>query len=331
MGATILMLDLSFKRSQNFCSHNLLVLWLALVIFLITDDVIGVLALGSTDGVMSRLQTAQCEMQVSVGRIPGTAMPSDWAASGAKLSFNLEVEFCREACANPFEMAKERLLSASAEATKQSRSRTSTSSDIKLVEPLNDPTFVSTSGTQHILVKDGAYACTLQNLQSQQYALRFCLDFPEGALRNDVELPAERVYFLSTCWIVDNEAGLERARSRYRELQTRLKDIQTEISSLQSASSGFLGQVLGLRQMTLLVEKKNALLTQLNDLEQSYPLQEPDMQSAKKLLEGPNGLTFAKDGVIAVKRFAGAMDTREQYHWIGTFSITEFFEELDEQ
>jgi len=50
-------------------------------------------ALG-TDSVMARIKTAQCALQVNVGRIPGTAMPKDWAASGARLGFLLEVEFC---------------------------------------------------------------------------------------------------------------------------------------------------------------------------------------------------------------------------------------------
>jgi len=56
-------------------------------------------------------------------------------------------------------------------------------------------------------------------------------------------------------------------------------------------------------------------------------LQETTQQT---LLEGPNDLLFVKEGVIAVKRFRGAMETREQYHWVGTFSIQEFFEDLDE-
>jgi len=44
-------------------------------------------------------------------------------------------------------------------------------------------------------------------------------------------------------------------------------------------------------------------------------------------MRGPNDIMFAKEGVIAVKRLRGAMGTREQYHWIGTFTYNEFFED----
>ena len=83
-------------------------------------------------------------------------MPEDWAASGAKLGFNLEVEFCDDPCAD-YEMTKERLLQGTAVATKNNVLR-STSSSLKACEPLNEPTFVSTSGTQTIKVTEGAYA-----------------------------------------------------------------------------------------------------------------------------------------------------------------------------
>lgn len=57
---------------------------------------------------LSRLQDIQCELLLSIGRIPGTAMPADWAASGAKLGLTLELEFTNEQC--DYEMSKERLL-----------------------------------------------------------------------------------------------------------------------------------------------------------------------------------------------------------------------------
>mmetsp|Transcript_29311 Transcript_29311/g.42535 ORF Transcript_29311/g.42535 Transcript_29311/m.42535 type:complete len:82 (+) Transcript_29311:238-483(+) len=81
--------------------------------------------------------------------------------------------------------------------------------------------------------------------------------------------------------------------------------------------------------MTLLVEKKNSVEQQLVELERTYPLQVADMiQPPQELLEGPKGLCFVKNGVIAVKRHRGAMGTRGQYHWVGTFSISEFFDDL---
>jgi len=230
---------------------------------------------------------------------------------------------------------------ATATATPQRQRQT-----IKAVEPLNDPTFVTARGQQTIEVTEGAYGCDLQNFQSQQYALRFFLDFPEGAKRNDVELPAERIYFIASCWIVE-EAATERARNRHNELWERRSALQDQILELSAAMEerGIVGKAMGLRQMTACVEQKKALEDQLAELEQAYPLQEPDMittatatttdasapQRRREFLEGPKGLLFDKNGVIAVKRFRGPMDTREQYHWVGTFSFVEFFEDLDEE
>ena len=281
-------------------------------------------ALG-TDSVMARIKTAQCALQVNVGRIPGTAMPKDWAASGARLGFLLEVEFCDE-LPSDYQMTKERLLlGGGSRSPGPDRQPPAT---VRAVEPLNDPTFISTAGQQVIKVTEGAYGCELQNLSSQQYGFRFFLDFPDGAVRNDVTLPAERIYFMSSCWI-KNEPSLQRAQLRYNELEQNLANVRTEIAKLEaeSKSSGIFGKALNLRQMTMLVEKKQSIEAQLYDLERTYPLQETTQQT---LLEGPNDLLFVKEGVIAVKRFRGAMETREQYHWVGTFSIQEFFEDLDE-
>ncbi|CAB9502199.1 expressed unknown protein [Seminavis robusta] len=267
-------------------------------------------ALGS-DSFLKRLETAQCALQVSVGRIPGTAMPPEWAASGAKLGFLLEMEFCPEPCADYQIMTKERLLG--------TRSK-------KAVEVLNDPSFVSAKGTEQIVVRtQGAYGVELQDLAARQYGVRFFLDFPEGAMRNDVELPAERIYFISTAWIAD-QPSMDRARQRQEELTQKLQDMDDEMVQIEEQSTGVLAKAMGLRQSAKLWEKRDQLQAQLEQLEQTYPL-----QGQLQLVEGPNDLLFAKEGVIAVKRMRGAMGTREQYHWVGTFAYDEFFEDEDDE
>lgn len=295
------------------------------IVFILSNVQYRAEALANND-VMSRIKNAQCALQVSVGRVPGTAMPEEWAASGAKLGFLLEVEFGDESCSS-FDMTKERLLLGTATATKGAiRPPTAT---LKAVEPLNEPTFISTSGLQTIKVTEGAYGCNPEDLQAQQYGFRFFLDFPEAAVRNDVELPTERIYFLSSCWI-KNEQSFQRAQQRYDELKESLVEIQREISKVQvdSQSKGILGRAMNLRETAVLVDKKKNAQTLLRELEQTYPLEETTQQ---ELLEGPNDLLFVKKGMIAVKRFRGAMETREQYHWVGTFSFQEFFEDLDEE
>eukprot|EP00984_Skeletonema_dohrnii_P022360 scaffold11487_cov172-Skeletonema_dohrnii-CCMP3373.AAC.2 len=59
----------------------------------------------STTPLLTRLQDIQCELALSIGRIPGTAMPPEWAASGAKLGLTLELEFSNEPA--DYEMNKE--------------------------------------------------------------------------------------------------------------------------------------------------------------------------------------------------------------------------------
>ena len=265
-----------------------------------------VLALVAGDGLLSRIETAQCELLVSVGRIPGTAMPPEWAASGARLGFPLEVEFTNEACTE-YEMTKERLLGTSGR-------------NIRSVEPLNEPTFISRKGQEKVKVTPGAYGCELQQVEAQQYKFRFFLDFPEGATRNDVVLPAERIYFLTSCWIEDDRV-LERAKQRQKQLEASLQEVEEKLRQLSSESTGFLQKAMGLRESVLLVEKRASIETQLEEIAQTYPL-EPS-----KLVQGPNGIVFVKDGIIAVKRFRGTMGTREQYHWVGTFELTEFFDD----
>jgi len=102
----------------------------------------------SNISLLSQLQTIQAESLLSIGRVPGTAMPPEWAASGAKLAFPLEVEFTD----NPpdeYEMSKERLL----------RGDSLMGSNLMSVEVLNEPSFVSTNGREVIKVLDGAYGC----------------------------------------------------------------------------------------------------------------------------------------------------------------------------
>ena len=80
---------------------------------------------------------------------------------------------------------------------------------------------------------------------------------------------------------------------------------------------------MSMRQNVLLVEKKGKMQAQLDEVIKTYPLASNPME----LVKGPNGLVFPKEGVIAVKRWGGSLSTREQYHWVGTFTLKEFFED----
>jgi len=258
---------------------------------------------------LSRLQTIQAELLISVGRIPGTAMPPEWAASGAKLVFALEVEFTGYGC--DYEMSKERLLQSDA----------SMGETLMSVEPLNAPSFISSNGKEVVQVLPGAYGCQMQWAESRQYAFRFFLDFPEGAKRNDVELPPERIYFLSSCWLADDHSAVGRAQRKRDEIVESLQKIQRDLEEIQQSSAGFIQKAILFRQSVELVERRGSLNIQLEELNQKYPLEET------AIIHGPRDIIFAKEGQIAVKRLRGVLGTREQYHWVGTFNFNQFFEE----
>jgi len=244
-------------------------------------------------------------------------MPLEWATSGAKLAFPLEVEFTDDP-PDEYEMSKEQLL----------RGDSLMGSNLMSVEVLNEPSFVSTNGREVIKVLDGAYGCQIQNIASQQYALRWFLDFPEGAKRNDVELPAERIYFLSSCWLAD-ESILSRARKRRDTIDNSIQEITQDLETLekQQQSAGLLQKIGSFKQSIDMVERRGKLRAQLEEIDQTYPL------DSSKVIRGPksSNIIFAKEGMVAVKRFRGVGGTKEQYHWVGTFTFNEFFVDDDEE
>lgn len=226
----------------------------------------------------------------------------EWAASGAKLVFPLEVEFTGHRC--DYEMSKERLLKGDA--------------SLMSVEPLNAPSFISSNGIEVVSVLPGAYGCEIQWEESRQYTFRFFLDFPEGAKRNDVQLPPERIYFFSSCWLADDEAALGQAQRKQDEVLRSLQEIKRDLKEIQQASSGFIQQAIMFRQSVDLVERRERLNLQLEELNSRFPL------DTAKIVRGPSNIIFAKEGLIAVKRLRGVLGTREQYHFVGTFDFNRF-------
>ena len=254
---------------------------------------------------LQRIENTQATLAVEVGRIPGTAMPSEWAASGAKLGFTLEVGFTD----NAEQITREML---AGDALMGNKPQT--------VIPLKQPSFISVSGSELIDVKPGAYGCQMQDRDSQQYALRFYLDFPNGARRNDVELPADRIYFLSRCWLPSSNdesmLALENARKEKKQILSTIELTDARLNKIRSSppAGNLLGDIVqnvfNFRHIVKLVERKKKLQSQLKELERAYPL------DSDKIINGPNDVSYAKEGVIAVKRSS-------KYLWVGRFRFTE--------
>ena len=127
-----------------------------------------------------------CRVTINIGREPGTWMPDDWAASGARMSLPLDVTFSDELveCAEPnfLQNRDVKLPSLSGEGSSTSRLHCSGGS------------FVGAQGEVVVKADGGAWSAQPTG-QCGEHLLRFYLDFPEGTARNDVSSPAGRPYF----------------------------------------------------------------------------------------------------------------------------------------
>lgn len=90
----------------------------------------------------------------------------EWAASGAKLGLPLQVRFSTNEC-EEFKMIQESLLLGDR----------GVGASLPSVLPLNEPTFISSKGQEHVKVTQGAFSCQIQVPDTEQYSLRFFLDF----------------------------------------------------------------------------------------------------------------------------------------------------------
>lgn len=122
-----------------------------------------------------------CTATLNLGREPGTWMPQEWAASGARLSLPLELRFSDE----PVDLGfpGEEVFGGRAAR--------------RLV--CEGGSFVGPQGEVKVAAAGGAWAVEPSGQEGEGRA-RFFLDFPDGAARNDVSLPAGRVYFSCACW-----------------------------------------------------------------------------------------------------------------------------------
>jgi len=122
-----------------------------------------------------------CSVKMNVGREPGTAMPKEWAASGARLPLPLTVRFSDE----PLDLGfpGEQLLGG----------RKARRLECK------GGSFVGFEGKVVVAAEGGAWS-VLPSPQPGKSILRFFIDFPQGAARNDVSIPAGRVFFSCSVW-----------------------------------------------------------------------------------------------------------------------------------
>ena len=231
-------------------------------------------------------------LSLNVGREPGTYMPEDWAASGARLAFPVDVEFTTAAST---QFAFEELLGA-ADGTCRLR-------------VLGPGKFIGSSGEVSVECKHGAWRATPTGAGGESH-LRFFLDFPEDATRNDVVLPAGRLFFTTGCW---QATELELAEQALKELEEAISELDTSWAATreEGEKANVLRKAAIFREGVTLSEKRQMLVAQLRAVASSMP-------GPSGTVDGPPGLKVGKVGGLSVKRKRGL---GEAYFMLGTFSM----------
>jgi len=147
------------------------------------------------------LQNLACRVTLNVGREPGTWMPPEWGASGARLSLPMDVRFSDEPidCDEPSFLERGRTARVYCEGG----------------------SFVGPQGEIVVEAKGGAWSAAPSD-RCGEHAFRFFIDFPDEATRNDVSLPAGRVYFSSGAW---NVAEKQVALAEVEQLKQKIEAI----------------------------------------------------------------------------------------------------------
>ena len=142
----------------------------------------GLTTAGNDDGAAAALAGLESRLTLSVGREDGTWMAKEWGASGARLSLPLQVTFSDERLDLGFP-GEEALGGRGARRLECAEGR-----------------FVGPKGETVVRTDGGAWTTSAIPGPPGQFKLRFFIDFPDGAERNDVSIPAGRVFFSGACF-----------------------------------------------------------------------------------------------------------------------------------
>ena len=268
------------------------------VVNLSDDDYVeGAGALEVIDDDAPKLSKASWKLSLSIGREQGTWMPEEWAASGARLLLPITVEFDSE----PYPGEPEALVG-----------RTSFR-----VRPVDEASFVGVGGKVTVPVRGGAWAIQPPKPPQKPALLRFWLEFPEEAKRNDVTLPPGRVFFTAPVWQeIELERGAEarkEARERYEEAETRSAELADE-----AVKANPLAKIFGLRKQVLALDEKNAALRKLERVERYLGGSSDGGAGPFPGLAAGATLTLGTTGGLVVKR-TPRIGVGTEYHILGKF------------
>lgn len=162
--------------------------------------------------------------------------------------------------------------------------------------------FVAAQGVVEVGPLSGAWTAAPTGKCGQR-VLRFYLDFPKEVQRNDVTIPAGRVFFSTVCWDAGDEAVEER-----RPVENQLRDVEAQLDAmtgeLQKAADerlnrdnagGPLEGAKTLNEDRQLTSDARKLLIQLQELRGALP-------DDGFCVTGPGGVQVVKEGGLVIKR-----------------------------
>jgi hypothetical protein len=252
------------------------------------------LAMVTSGGAQARdlLSDTTWKCSLNVGREKGTWMPKDWAASGARLVLPVCIAFSSE----PFMGDREPLLGSADEMRR-----------LRVLQPA--PKFVGAQGEESVLATDGAWVATPTG-RNGEHLLRFWLDFPSGAARNDVTLPAGRVFFTNGCWEAQQ---LDVAEKTLLELREEIETLD-QVSMAEPSGGNIMQRASALRAAVLRSDQRRLLVENWKAVSSSLP-------GPTGSVDGPaaRSVKVGAKGGLCVKRKSAPFGT--EYHILGSHTM----------
>jgi hypothetical protein len=245
---------------------------------------------------LSTLAGTSWRIALNIGRERGTWMPEEWAASGARLVLPVDVRFDTEP------------------ATEEHEPLIGEQDGTCRLRALGPAKFVGATGEVEVPALDGCWRAT-ESGRGGEVFLRFFLDFPKEAVRNDVVFPSGRVFFTNGLWDAEQLALCEEAVAQLQQQVDEIDQQQKASEAKVAADGGLLTRAGALREGARRYEERDLLLAKLRAVVVSLP-------GPSGTVDGPSGLAVGKRGGLSVKRrgpwYRGFGD---EYHMLGTFSM----------
>jgi hypothetical protein len=264
---------------------------------------------------------AEWRLNLNIGREPGTYMPTEWGASGARLPLSFDVLVESQSVSHE-EMDKERNFIGG-------------SGKSDLLHVLEDPVYVGMNGEHVVPLQDsGGWKIATRRTGKPGDAgkLRFWLqvagqDGQIVAQRNDATLAAGRLYFMANCWRkAEYEVGCNRikpAQLAYDEAQRVVEQrLSHEFGDRRLDGANPVETALGTIDMALLVKQRDERLTELKQFERKLPCKSSSASKAGHWPGSTEQLIIAK-GKVGVKRNSNSLfGDREDICIIGTWTAS---------